>query len=145
MLVCPKTAVHFHSHLKVLRTEIASFGSRRQCKRAADAHGVAELEWRVFYVLLRNEIFGNRPALVIAAKYEFRFHLSLLLEPNLRSRFCQIIVAIAVDDFKQALVRTVYVLELDVQNRVNPVFTGQEPEPVFPSVAGEQSALTARG
>src|ERR1700716_2840504 len=100
MLVRPKTAVHFNTHLKILWTEVAALGSGGECQWAADPDSVAELERSVFNVLLSNEAFGNRPAFYVTAQNELRFSFLLLLEPSLCIRLSQIIVSVMVHDLK---------------------------------------------
>jgi hypothetical protein len=75
MLMRPKPTVHLDAHLKILGTEVASFGSRFKCQWAANAHGIAEFKRRMFDVFLCDEVFGNRPAFEIAAKDQLGFYL----------------------------------------------------------------------
>ena len=90
---------------------------------------------------IRYEILGNRPALVVAAKDEFRFDLSLLLQPGVGVGLRQIIIPVVVHDFQQCFVCTVDVLELDIQHGVDPALAREQTEAVLPTIAGEQRAL----
>src|SRR5579883_20840 len=143
--VCSKPPIHLDADLKILRTEIAPLGSRFARERAADPNGVAELERRMPDVLLGNEVLGNRPALVIAAEDQLCFNLPLFLKPRLAVGRCQIIVAIVIHDLEQTLVRPIDVLELDVEDRIDPMLAREEPEAILPPVAGKDRALPSRG
>src|SRR5262249_52415862 len=141
----PETAIHLHADLNILRTEVAPFGSRCECEWTANANGVPELEWRMFDVLLSDEVLGNSPSLEVAAKNEFRFKLPFLLESRLSVWHSKIIVAVVIDDFKQAAVSPVDVLELEIQHGIDPMLTRQKPEAVLPPIARKQRALSTRG
>src|SRR5215471_609387 len=145
VLVSAKAAIHLHSDLNILRTEIAAVGPRFECEWTADANGVAELERRMFNILLGDEVLGNRPSLEVAPKNELRFKLSLFLEPGPSVWHCQIIAAVVVDDFQQAAISPVDVLELEIQHGIDPMLSGQKPEAVLPPIARKQSALSTCG
>ena len=65
MLVRSQAAIHFHSGLKVLSTEVAAVRPCGQRQGPADPDSVAELKGRVPDVLFGYEILRERPTLEV--------------------------------------------------------------------------------
>jgi len=141
----PQAAIHFDSGLKVLRAEIAPVRPCRQCQRPTDTDRVAELKRLVPDVLFRNEILRERPTPEVTSQDQFGLDLPLLLRSSLGVQTSQVSFAIIVHDFKQALIRTVNVLEFHVEHRINPMLAGKNPKPILPTVPSKERALACRG
>src|SRR4029077_6839129 len=122
VVVSSQAPIHFYARLKILRTQVAALGARRQRQRPAHPSGIAELVRRVSHVLFRDEVLRDIPPAKVAAQDQLGFQLALLLPPRDGTEADQVILAIVVHYLQQTPVGAIYVLKLQVEHRINPMF-----------------------
>src|SRR5229473_8674375 len=88
-----------------------------------------------------DDVFGDIPAFEVAGQNQLGLDFALAVVPSQDIGQGMVGFDIMARDVQHGLVGGVDVLELDVQDRVNPVFAHQGPETVFPAEAGENGAV----
>src|SRR5581483_311120 len=140
-----EAAIHFHTGDEVLWREGAGTRDAMQRQRMRGCESVAKLPRLIAQVFFEDQVFGEVPCVHVAGEDEFQLGLALLLGAAFMYGGCEIRGPVMADDLEQALVGAVRVLQLGVEDGIDPVLAQQRPEAVFEPEAGEGGGFLSSG